>query len=176
MRKKGIRGVFSIEAAYVMPVTAAVILSCLYCCMIWHDKAVLEAAAWRYAMKGARWTVENQSADDGCLDWKLFREKGLLWRIAGNPVSEEEIVRSARRAVDGKLLVCGNVGWNVRASWHESAVEYRAEAGDGSIFPGITAGSVPVSGAAARKVTEPEEWVRMARGILFRGEKEEGGD
>ena len=163
-RRRGISGSVTVEAAYVTPCVIVVFILCLLCGMVWHDKAILEADAWRLAAGGQRWTLENQ-ADGGGVDWRLFGRKGLLWRIAGESAPEEKICALAGDDIRGKLLVFSQVEWTADASAKETVIEYRGSGRLGGITGGLP-GFGTVSGRAKVSGTEQEEWVRIARGLV----------
>ena len=167
--KLWVRGSLTVEACYVVIMTAAVVILCLWHCMLWHDKTVMEMAAWRSVFSGMRWAVENQNPENGSIDWDLFQYKGLLWRFTGSGAEVRELKRQAAASIEDKLLVCKSPVFDFTLSWRETKAEYRAAGtltGLPDWFPVISsaAGQTSILG------TEAEEWVRMSRGILFRGD------
>ena len=166
-----VRGSMTVEACYVVTLVAMTVLMCFIQCMLWHDKTVLEEEAWHTGFRGLRWVVENQDPLYGRPDWDLFRQKSLLWRILGSGADEGYLGGYAAENASVSLIICRDPAVSFSYSGNKSTVQY-SSAGKMPAFSRLFGAGGKVSGRVSTVGTEPEEWVRISRGILFRGESE----
>lgn len=147
-------------------VIAGVLISIYYCFYL-HDKVVLEAIARETAMEASRSIIENRSVDTGEIDWQMYMDKALLWRLLGAPDKTDELEQRAQQNVQGELLAGTNASFDVKLSGTTVIVSYYASSklakfGFMENFPVVGA----IAGEVQQKNIEPEEFIRLLRGII----------
>lgn len=159
-------GSFSVEASVLMVFVLTGILISILFGLYLHDRTVLEAAARKIALRGSRCITENCYIESGQIDWSLFQEKGLLWRLLGGPDKSLELEAAARKEAEGELLVCEISSFAVTCSGGDVKVIYRARIRLPAL--GFLAGwwnYGEIQGEAVQKGLEQEELIRLIRGI-----------
>ena len=173
MMKNGVKGSFTVEAAWLMVLILIVMYWGMFAGFMYHDKTVLEAAAMTGAQRGLRWLCEEEDIETGDTDWQTFSGKGILWRLGGFTVDAGKITDQMKRLTLGKLICASEPEFTAALNWREATVTYRAEAAGGlfgleKALPVLTG----ISGSVRVSNIESEEWIRMGEAIIFDEEKE----
>lgn len=167
--KKGIlkTGSFTIEASIIMILVLSAVLLSIYYCLYLHDKAVIEAVARKTALIAGRSLTENRSVDTGEIDWQMYIDKALLWRLLGAPDRTIELKRCAEEEINGELLACQNAAFDISTYGTTVRVSYNADTklaafGFFNGYPNVSR----ISGEIIQKSFEQEEFIRLIRGII----------
>lgn len=168
------KGSFTIEASLIMSVVVTCLIFLIYGGLYLHDKVTLEGAAELAAEKGRLLMTEDQDLQSGYIDWYRFDEKGILWRIFGNEISEET-ENYAEFLIGTHLFICENPEFEVREEMDCVSVSYQADIrwkGGGLLRHFI--GSGKVKGKVKSHGIESEEFVRIIKAVTEK--RKEDGD
>lgn len=96
-----LKAVYTVEAAFLLPMILTIIFMVIYIAYYYHDKALLQAAAYQAALRGSQ----------------LYGES--------NAAMELEAGMAARELIRGRLLIADNISIQASANMTEVTVSYK---------------------------------------------------
>lgn len=174
-------GVYTVEAALVMSFVLLLLFLCLFMAFYLHDRTVLNALG-RYYLKTLIHMVEEPVTVDGELEAERMEEQNIL-RTNGfqSAISPDSVGARFAESASRMLLMSNLSEIDVMTYSDEVVIHYKAR-----FKVPVYQGFIELLGVDTRyeatirteRSLDPEEFVRLCRGIFFRKtqeeEKEEG--
>jgi hypothetical protein len=143
MKKKILKGSYTIEASLLLPMILSIIMILMFLSFYVHDRCILYSIAYTAALRGS----EVQSDEE-----KIFRE----------------VEESSNKLLENKLLVTRNVNTDIKISSKDIAVSYQ---GDFQIPIGtiliknLRKGNIQINAIGKAKRTDSIQFIRECRVI-----------
>ena len=172
-------GSATVEATLVMAVVLSVVFSFTVFSMILHDRVVLKELGDYYSETLMHLIEEPVEPDGTLLIDRLEEETILRTKGYGTKEAEEEIRERMMDSAAESLLLTRLTDVTVTLGPKEGVIRYEGELKfrGGSFFLQWMLSDEGLSGSVSRdRRTDPEEFIRLLRGIVWRGKKDGNDD
>ena len=172
-QKVKLNGTITMEASFIVPFYFIAMITFLYVGMYLHDKYVIENVIRTAVQREMRYILQEETVEDGRLDWSYWGEKSIIWYLTADLKEEKSALRKyIAHGLEKKLFLAENPDIDIEMETEQISVLYRSSVqwsmpflallinGSGQLDQFLIEGEVQIIGIKA------QEWIRMCRGLL----------
>lgn len=132
-------------------------ISLLYIGMYLHDCYVIETVIGTAIQRQLRYQLQEESIEEGTIDWDYWEEKTLIWSLTASLDKEKELLKQyIEQSLQKKLLIAEQPMIDIELQVERIVVSYESDVNRFN----------PIIGCVALESIEIQEQIRMYRGLL----------
>lgn len=162
------RGSMTIEATFIIPILFFSMIAFLYIGMYLHDCYVIETVIRTATQREMRYVLQEESVKEGTIDWKYWGEKNMIWSFTANFEKEKnDLEQYIQESLEGKLLLAEQPNLTIEIAINQIIVCYESRVfWSMNFLKEWIGGAWDIVGDVKVDGIEPQEWIRMCRGLL----------